>query len=98
MGQGIIVTGDANIDPGLTATQSSCIQARIFQSLPGNFHQQAMLRINGPCFLGRDIKKRGIELIDGLFEQIGPVGMGSAWGARVRIIIPIRSPAFFRDL
>ena len=81
----VVVVRDADKHAGLGAGEAFPHLSAIFQCLPGDLEQQALLRIHARGFTRRDAKEMRIELVH-LLEEAAPSSAHFAWGLRIRIV------------
>ncbi len=57
----VVGRGDADIDPGVAATQASRADSRIFEGRPGLLQHETVLRVHRLRLAGGDFEKIGVE-------------------------------------
>ena len=82
--------------PVLAARQLVRRLPRILKSFPGDFEQQALLRVHGRGFARRDAEKMRIESIDARKES-APARAHFAGGSGKRIVKRVDIPAVARN-
>ena len=60
----VVETGNAHVDRAVGSLQRGRRTATVFDGLPGQFEQQALLRIEPGCLARRNSEKAGVELVD----------------------------------
>ena len=88
---GIVGAGGADIDAGRRRVQAIGRQPGIFQRLPANLQQHALLRIHAVGLARRKAEELGIELVDMIAESGGRRGdLAGSLGIGIvkRLVIP----------
>src|SRR5581483_6180505 len=93
----IVARSETEIHAGPAAGQLSRRLSRVFQRLPADFHQHALLRVHTDRFASGDPEEGSIELID-LLQKAAPPGGHTPGRVRIRVVPGIDIPAVGRDL
>ncbi len=89
----VLHRGDPDIDTGHRARQAVGGNPGVFQGLPGDFHQDALLRVHALGFARRNAEELGVKLID-LLEKSPEAGDHLSGRSRVRIVQTVQVPPF----
>jgi hypothetical protein len=88
----VVLIHDAGEDTSRLAAEAAGVDPCVFESPPGGFEQQPLLRVGGQRLFGRDAEEFGIEIL-GVGEEAAFVGVAGARVVGVGVIHPTEVPA-----
>ena len=90
----VIGIAHADEDTGAAAEQGRGCNCRILQSFPGNFQQEALLRVHGNGLARRYEKEFCVESID-VPEERAAADIHLSWFIGIGVVVGVDVPAFF---